>query len=325
MSSKELIHNAYVTFVTFSKVSFAEGVFEMNLQDLVYFKYLAECLSFTETADHFFVSQPSISTALKRLETALDTVLIDRRKTLKKIKVTPAGQILYENATEVIKILANTKQQIHSLYDETVYLGFLPTIGGSLMPQILPKLKQPTHSIRFVEDESSDAMLQMVKKAEVPIAIIGHDTPDILGGNIHHIPVLTQEMSLWVAPSHPLAGRSQVENDDFKDEVFISLSEGYTHHRIFEKWTQGKHIYEPNVVFANEIKTVLSIAASTHMIAFMSDIIVDDMHDLVKVKIKNPPKFYVSLIVNRETENTLFQQRFNDEVVAIVEDVFVED
>ena len=297
----------------------------MNLQDLVYFKYLAECLSFTETADHFFVSQPSISTALKRLETALDTVLIDRRKTLKKIKVTPAGQILYENATEVIKILANTKQQIHSLYDETVYLGFLPTIGGSLMPQILPKLKQPTHSIRFVEDESSDAMLQMVKKAEVPIAIIGHDTPDILGGNIHHIPVLTQEMSLWVAPSHPLAGRSQVENDDFKDEVFISLSEGYTPPRIFEKWTQGKHIYEPNVVFANEIKTVLSIAASTHMIAFMSDIIVDDMHDLVKVTIKNPPKFYVSLIVNRETENTLFQQRFNDEVVAIVEDVFVED
>ena len=325
MSSDELIHNAYVTFVTFLKLSFKEGVFEMNLQDLVYFKYLAECLSFTETAEHFFVSQPSISTALKRLETALDTVLIDRRKTLKKIKVTPAGHILYENATKVIKMLDNTKQQIHGLYDETVYLGFLPTIGGSLMPQILPKLKQSTQSIRFVEDESSDAMLQMVKKAEVPIAIIGHDTPEILAGNIHQIPVLTQEMSLWVAPSHPLAGRRHVEGDDFKDEVFISLSEGYTHHRIFEKWTQGKHIYGPNVVFANEIKTVLSIAASTHMVAFMSDIIVDDMHDLVKVTIKNPPKFYVSLIVNKDTENTLFQQRFNDEVVDIVENVFVDN
>lgn len=294
----------------------------MNLQDLRYFKHLVECLSFTETAEHFFVSQPSISTALKRLETTLDTVLIDRRKTLKKIKVTPTGQILYDNAEKVIKILDNTKQQIHGLHDETVYFGFLPTIGGSLMPQILPNLKQSTQSIRFVEDESSDAMLQMVNKSEVPIAIIGHDTPDILEEAIHQIPVLAQEMSLWVAPSHSLAGRSNLEGDDFKDEVFISLSEGYTHHRIFENWTQGKKIYGPNVVFANEIKTVLSIAASTHMVAFMSDIVVDDMHDLVKVTIKNPPQFYVSLIVNNKAEHTFFQQKFNDEVTDIVEEVF---
>lgn len=261
---------------------------------------------------------------MKRLETNLDTVLIDRRKTLKKIQVTPAGQILYDNAEKVIKILDETKQQIYGLHDETVYFGFLPTIGGSLMPQILPNLKQSTQSIRFVEDESSDAMLQMVNKSEVPVAIIGHDTPDIIVEAIRQIPVLAQEMSLWVAPSHPLAGRSDLESNDLKDEVFISLSEGYTHHRIFEKWIQGKKIYGPNIVFANEIKTVLSIAASTHMVAFMSDIIVDDMHDLVKVTIKNPPQFYVSLIVNNNTENTFFQQKFNDEIIDIVEDVFVD-
>lgn len=296
----------------------------MNLQDLIYFKYLVECLSFTETAEHFFVSQPSISTALKRLETVLDTVLIDRRKTLKKIQVTPAGQILYENAEKVINILDNTKHQIQGLYDETVYFGFLPTIGGSLMPQILPNLNQSTQSIRFIEDESSDAMLQLVKKGDVSIAIIGHDTAQIVDEAIYQIPVLAQEMALWVAPSHPLAGRGNLDGDDFKNEVFISLSEGYTHHRIFEKWTQGKKIFGPNVVFANEIKTVLSIAASTHMVAFLSDIVVDDMHDLVKITLKNPPQFYVSLIVNNLAENTFFQQKFNDEIINIVKDVFID-
>ncbi len=294
----------------------------MNLQDLIYFKHLSEHLSFTETAEHFFVSQPSISTALKRLETELDTVLIDRRKTLKKIKLTAAGQILYDNTTEVLSILEQTKQKIHSLQDETVYFGFLPTIGGSLMPQILPNLKEFTKSLRFKEEESSDVMLQLVKKGEVPIAIIGHDLRDINDPNILQIPVLVQEMALWVAPSHPLANKTVVTEEDFKNDVFISLSEGYTHHRIFEKWTQGKKIYGPNVVFANEIKTVLSIAASTHMIAFMSNIVVDDTHDLVRVSIQNPPKFYVSLILNKNTEQTLFQQKFNDEMVKIVTDVF---
>lgn len=294
----------------------------MNLQDLIYFKHLSEHLSFTETAEHFFVSQPSISTALKRLETELDTVLIDRRKTLKKIKLTAAGQILYDKTTEVLSILEQTKQKIHSLQDETVYFGFLPTIGGSLMPQILPNLKEFTKSMRFKEEESSDVMLQLVKKGEVPIAIIGHDLRDINDPNILQIPVLVQEMALWVAPSHPLANKTVITEEDFKNDVFISLSEGYTHHRIFEKWTLGKKIYGPNVVFANEIKTVLSIAASTHMIAFMSNIVVDDMHDLVRVSIQKPPKFYVSLILNKNTEQTLFQQKFNDEMVKIVTDVF---
>src|SRR5699024_12883684 len=64
---------------------------------LIYFHYLAESLSFTDTATHFFVSQPSISTAVKRLETEFNTSLIDRRKTLKKMELTPAGKILYKN------------------------------------------------------------------------------------------------------------------------------------------------------------------------------------------------------------------------------------
>lgn len=294
----------------------------MNLQDLIYFKFLAESLSFTETAKHFYVSQPSISTALKRLETELDTILIDRRKTLKKLQVTVAGQILYDNVTEIVNILETTQKQIQGLQDETVFYGFLPTLGGSLMPQILPNMKRSTQSIRFIEDESSYAMLQMVKKGEIPIAIIGHEKPNLVDEEILQVPITSQEMALWVAPSHPLVGKTDIAGDELENEVFISLSEGYTHHRIFDDWTQGKKLFTPNIVFANEIKTVLSIAASTHMIAFLSEIVVDDTHDLVKVTLKNPPIFYVSLIVNKEIDHTYFQQQFNDEMVEVVKEVF---
>ena len=84
----------------------------MNLQDLIYFQYLSESLSFTATAEHFYVSQPSISTALKRLETEFDVTLIDRRKTLKQIQLTPSGKILYEKTTEVLGLLDAAKQTI---------------------------------------------------------------------------------------------------------------------------------------------------------------------------------------------------------------------
>ena len=120
----------------------------MNLQDLIYFKHLAESLSFTDTAEHFYMSQPSISTAVKRLESELETTLVDRRKNLKQIKITAAGKILYTNATEVLEILNSTKQQIYDLEEENVYYGFLPTIGGFFLPQIMPKLQNFTQKMQ---------------------------------------------------------------------------------------------------------------------------------------------------------------------------------
>jgi len=290
----------------------------VNLQDLKYFKKLSETLSFTATADYFYVSQPSISTALKRLETEFNAILVDRRKTLKKIQLTSAGELLYAQASDIFEILEATKQKIQDVQHETVYYGFLPTIGGHFLPQIMPHLKKYTQSLQLVEEESSDIMLDLVEKGEVPLAIIGHEAPQIAGTAITQIPILEKEMGLWVKPNPPLAGEEQVTIEDVNDEVFISLSEGYTHHRIFEQWAKQNNIKEPNIVYAKEIRTVHSVAESTQIIGFMSDIIVDEHSELVKVSLKDAPPFYISLIMNTEREHSLVQQEFNEDLLDVV-------
>lgn len=294
----------------------------MNLQDLIYFKHLAKSLSFTETADHFFVSQPSISTAIKRLETEFATTLVDRRKTLKQIQLTTSGKILYERTSQVLDILKTTKQEILDIEQENVYFGFLPTIGGYFLPQIMSKLGRFTKSIVFVEEESSDIMLNLVQQKEVPIAIIGHELPEIGDNKIKQLRLLDLEMTLWVSPKHPLAGTGPIAGKEAREEMFISLSEGYTHHRIFEQWARRHDIPEPNIVYAKEIQTVHSIAASTQMVAFMSDIIVGENSGLVKVPLKEAPKFYISLILNTETENSFIQQEFNEALIEAVKSEF---
>jgi DNA-binding transcriptional LysR family regulator len=298
-----------------------EGVF-MNLQDLIYFKHLSESLSFTQTAKHFYVSQPSISTALKRLETELEATLIDRRKTLKQIQLTPAGKILYKDAQEVVERLRATKQKIHDLEEENVYYGFLPTIGGHFLPKIMPKLGRFETSVTFIEEESSDIMLNNVQQEKVPIAIIGHETPKIQDKRLTQYPILNEQMGLWVSPNHGLAGKSSINVEDIQDEMLISLSEGYTHQRIFEQWARANNINEPNIVYAKEIQTVHSIAASTSMMAFMSDIIVGENSGLVKVPLNKAPKFYISLIFNTDMENTFIQQEFNETIIEAVKSEF---
>lgn len=290
----------------------------MNLQDLIYFRHLSESLNFTATAEYFFVSQPSISMAVKRLETAFNATLLDRRRVLKNMQLTPAGEILYQNATEIIEKLEKTKQSIEDIELEQVYFGFLPTIGAYFLPHILPKMTKYTKSLKLIEEESSDIMLDLLLKEEIPIAILGHERSLIPHNKIKQILLLEEEIALWVAKNHPLATKESVTASEITDEVFISLAEGYTHHRIFEKWISEQGIKEPEIVYAKEIKTVQSIAASTEMVGFMSDILLGEQEDLVKVSLKNAPKFYISLALNTETEHTYFQREFNKEMLEIV-------
>ncbi len=293
----------------------------MNLQDIIYFYHLAESLSFTDTAAHFFVSQPSISMSLKRLETELETTLIDRKRFHKRMSLTRSGEILHRHAGVILDSLSQIKDDIHDYKNQIVYFGFLPTIGGHFMSTLLPRLGKFTSSVKFVEEESSDIMYELVRSGEVPIAITGSDLPHFNDENLIQIPIATQKLSLWAAPDHPLTKQKQITSRDLKDTVFISLEKGYTHERIFDRWAQSKFDQPPQTLYTKEIQTALSIASSTHMVAFMIDILVKESKDLVKIPLIDPPEFYISLILNKESQDNPFQNEFNEMMMALAKEL----
>src|SRR5699024_4166679 len=90
--------------------------------------------------------------------------------------------------------------------------------------------------LRLVEEESSDAMYKMVQQEKVPLAIVGHDSQRLDDPHIDQFPITAHPISLWVAPNHPFGSREYVTIEEVQESVFISLSEGYSHQRIFEKW-----------------------------------------------------------------------------------------
>ena len=176
--------------------------------------------------------------------------------------------------------------------------------------------------MKFIEEESSDVMLDLVCKGQVPLAIIGSDRPTFSEENLLQIPLKTEEMALWVSPDNPLAKKSIITATELQDELFISLAQGYTHQRIFEEWTKNNQIEQLQTLYTKEIQTALSIASSTSMVAFMSPILVKDRPRLVRVSIENAPHFYISLIVNKNYNNTsYFQKEFNEAMIEIVKTI----
>ena len=292
----------------------------MNLKDLVYFKRLAETLSFTATAEYFYISQPSISMTLKRLEVVLHTVLIERKKIHKDFRLTETGEILLKYSTDILNLVKQAKEEIHDLKNQIVYFGFLPTIGGHFMAQMMPYLNKFSTSMKLIEEESSDIMLDLVRNGEVPLAIIGSDCLTLADDNLLQIPLKVEEMVLWASIDNPLAKKDSIKATEIQDEMFVSLEQGYTHHRIFEQWTKKNHIDQPQTLYTKEIQTALSIASSTNMLAFMSTILVEDYPRLVKIAIEDAPKFYISLIVNKKVnDNSYIQKEFNQAMIELAE------
>ncbi|RPA65532.1 LysR family transcriptional regulator [Aerococcus agrisoli] len=295
----------------------------MNIQDLIYFNDLAKTLNYTETAHNFFVSQPTISLAVKRLEEEFDTNLFNRQRFSKGMTITETGELLLDFSNRLVLQLAATKQKIRDTSNNVVSFGFLPTIGGALWPRFIPQVKKASPDIHFYEEESSDVMFELVKTGEVPIAIVGHDKPNISDESIQQTPILKEAFTLWTKADHPLAKKSFITPADLKGETLLSLSQGYTHQRIFHDWLAANHLEdEVTLLYTKEIRTALSIASTSHMLAFMSPIIADRHLDLVQLTIENAPKFYISLVVNTAEQYGHNQRIFNEEMADIASDLY---
>lgn len=294
----------------------------MNIQDLMYFNDLAKTLNFTETAQNFYVSQPTITLALKRLESEFNTNLFERQRFSKSMTITETGLLLLAFSTHTTHQLEITKKKIMDANNQVVSFGFLPTIGGYLWPYFIPHLKSSTRNIDFHEEESSDIMLDLVASGEVPIAIFGHPKPKIKRDNIQQVPLIKEAFTLWTKPNHPLAKKKFATIEDLKGETFLSLSKGYTHERIFNQWlVQNDLVEDTTVLYTQEIRTALSIASASDLLAFMAPVLTDGHSDLVEIPIENPPIFYISLVYNTTEQYGHYQQNFNQEMAEIAKEL----
>lgn len=294
----------------------------MKLHDLYYFRKLAETKSFTQTAEAFYISQPSISTALKRLETEFGTSLINRDRSSKSVELTEIGELFFERAIKITDLIEQTKKDMDNLTSKSVSLGFLPTIGGHFLPQIMPQLTQYLSDLKLVEEESSDAMYEMVKLGEVTAAIVGSDRKKIADRQLIQVPIAQKKLHLWISPDHPLAGYKRINSRMLKETHFVTLAKGYTHQRIFEQWAKDNQITDSHIHYTNEIQTANSMIASGMTAGLMIDLLVRDRTDIIKQELTDAPEFYVSLLINQEAIQSDRQRAFNDLLVETAENIF---
>ena len=198
----------------------------MNLRDLRYLVALAEALHFGKAADACHVSQPTLSTQIKKLEDELGVALVERAP--RHVMLTPAGRDIATRARRVLAEVDQMRETARRTSDPeagTVRLGLFPTLGPYLLPHVVPRIRArfPRLELLLVE-EKTEAVLHMLRDGKLDAAVLAMP----LHEDWLETEFLFEEPFLLAVPDgHALAGRRNLTLSDLGDQHLLLLEEGH--------------------------------------------------------------------------------------------------
>lgn len=198
----------------------------MNLRDLRYLVAVAEHRHFGRAAEACFVSQPTLSTQLKKLEEFLGVVLVERNN--RQVMLTPVGESIVAQAQRVLhetNQLVGIAEAHRDPYGGDFRLGVIPTIAPYLLPKILSPLRKsfPDLRLQLTENQTS-VLMQLLKGGELDAAILALPVVDdqIEGKLLYREPFY-----LAVSKQHSHAQRKTVELKDLDGQAVLLLEDGH--------------------------------------------------------------------------------------------------
>ena len=198
----------------------------MNLRDLRYFVALAEHKHFGRAAQASFVSQPTLSTQIKKLEEELGVALVER--TPRKVLLTEAGKEIANRAREVLTEVDQIKAIARRTIDPesgTLRLGIFPTLGPYLLPHVVPRISArfPRLELLLIE-EKTEILLKQLREGRLDTVVLALPVHD---DQLHAEFLFEEPFLLAVPQNHELARRKTLKMDDLSDQCLLLLEDGH--------------------------------------------------------------------------------------------------
>jgi LysR family hydrogen peroxide-inducible transcriptional activator len=196
------------------------------LRDLRYLVALAEHKHFGRAAEASFVSQPTLSTQVKKLEDELGVSLVER--TPRKVLLTEVGREIAQRARDVLHEVDQIKAIARRTLDPesgTVRLGIFPTLGPYLLPHVIPRIRArfPRLELLLVE-EKTEVVLRQLREGRLDAGVLALPIHD---DQLHAEFLFEEPFVLAVPEHHELAKRKGLKLDDLSDQTLLLLEDGH--------------------------------------------------------------------------------------------------
>jgi LysR family hydrogen peroxide-inducible transcriptional activator len=198
----------------------------MNIRALKYFVKLAELKHFSKAADACFVSQPTLSTQVRKLEEELGVTLVERAP--RKVMLTPIGEDIAHRARHLLRDIEHLKSAARRSKDPTtgnLKLGIFPTLAPYLLPHVIPRIRKKYPELRLqLVEEKTEEIIRMLDQGRLDAGVLALPVDD---QGLELLTLFDEHFVAAMPASHPLADKQSISLKDLEGEELLLLEEGH--------------------------------------------------------------------------------------------------
>lgn len=196
----------------------------MNLRDLKYLIAVAETRHFGKAAERCFVSQPTLSSQIKKLEEQLGIVIFER--TNRSVEITSAGEEIIGHARKCIEhadVIVQTAKIHQDPLAGQLRIGAIPTLSPYLIPLIFQPLKKNYPQLHPIFSDEVTRMLESrLDNHEIDVAVLATPVTD---KSFEEIPLFDEPFWLIHPPQHALYTKDEITAEDLRSVDMLLLSD----------------------------------------------------------------------------------------------------
>jgi LysR family hydrogen peroxide-inducible transcriptional activator len=243
----------------------------MNLRDLRYLVALADERHFGKAAERCFVSQPTLSAQVRKLEEYLGVPLVERQP--KRVALTPTGEkivrrarVLLQEADAIVELGKNDRDPLAG----PLKLALIPTVGPYLLPHIVGRLRKELPRLKLMLYEyQTEPLLEKLRAGEIDLGVLALPVPldGLESGELYDEPFM-----LAVPAAHALADVERVKVDDLRGETLLLLEDGHCLRDQALEVCSRIRVNEAQDYRATSLETLRQMVAAGHGITLLPEL-----------------------------------------------------
>ncbi len=247
----------------------------MNIKDLKYFLAVTELEHFGKAAKRCYVSQPTLSGQLKKLEEQLGVALFER--TNRRVMLTEAGKQILHSARRIlleVDTINEIAQCSHDPISGKFRLGAFPTLATYVFPDLVAKVKQSMPDLRLILiEEKTEELIEQLRHGEIDAALLALPIDDDF---LVSQKLFDDEFFLAIPTGHEFTNLDKIDQKTLKGHELLLLEEG---HCLRDQALEICHLHginEEQDFKATGLETLRQMVKAGSGITFMPNIAIQE-------------------------------------------------
>lgn len=294
----------------------------MTIVQLEYLLAVANCGSFSQAAEHCFVTQPSLSMQVKALEEELGVVLLDRSK--KPVIPTEVGEVVLERVRETLRAYECIRESVAEIRGETagrLRLGVIPTIAPYLLHKFLPSFVRDYPKVELeISEMMTVDIVEALRRDRLDAAFVAGGT---CGEGITEHELFGDRFYAYVSPANPLYERSNIRIEDIDLRDLVILSPGNCMRDQVIELCQAKRSMPSHYSFeSGSLDTLMRIVDCTSCLTIVPEMAIEyipaERRSQLKTLVKGATSRKIAVAVRRTYVKNSIIRALTDTVLACV-------